>query len=127
MMLCCATSLSSGLPRILHGLEGADEIAARQLLEIGVRPAALHQLGENAGEAGDVLQALALRAAEEIRADAEMIRADLRSEIIEVVAIFGERAARPGTELALARRHDLIHVDAPGRRAVLIFQRLHPV
>src|SRR5947209_8620928 len=126
-MLFYATSLVAKLPRILHGLEGADEIAARQLLEIGVRPAALHQLGENPRKAGDVLQALALWSAEEIRADAEVIRADLRSEIIEVVAIFGERAARPRTELALARRHDLIHIDAARCRAVLVFQRLHPV
>src|SRR3954447_13274949 len=111
---------TAGLLRPLHGLEHPHEIAARQLFEIGVAPAALHQRGENAGEAGDILQALALRATEKNRADAEMIRADLAAEIIEVVAIFGERAARPRTELAFARGDDLVHVDAARGRTVLV-------
>src|SRR5947209_3423266 len=112
-MLFYATSLGDRLARLLHGLEHAHEIAARQFLEIGVGPAALHQFGENMREAGDILQPLALRTAEEIRADAEVIRPDLGAKIIEVVAIFGEAAAWPRPELLLARRHDLIHVDAP--------------
>src|SRR5947209_7479631 len=127
MMHLCATSLRRRLAGLLHGFERTHEIAAGQLFEVGVRPAALHQFSENPREAGDILQALALRPAEEIRADAEVIGADLSSEIIEVVAILSERAARPGAELALAGRHDLVHVDAAGGRAVLVLQRLHPV
>src|ERR1700683_4095796 len=93
----------------------AQSIARGDLGQIALGEAAFQQFGEEMRKAADVFEADRLRAAEKIRADADVIDSGGFHEIDDMVGYVGERRARRGALARLQFRHLRLRIASERR------------
>ena len=91
---CRTALLAQSFARPLDRAHRAQEIARGDFRQYAFGKAAPDQFGEEIGKASDMFEPERLRAAEEIRADADMVDSSGGDEIDDVVGELLERRAR---------------------------------